>query len=329
MASFAQLLFHIPADVLPLRCVLSSPVWDTPDLSSVRSNAAEPADGHGAAHAATASQPPLGCGLGGRGGAPGGPAGHLFYTTGYTGRLKVWDDRDVSRPLLERVAHRSYVHDACWTRGPATIAVAMANCGCLWTVAFMPRLHMVLYGGVDGIAAAMAWEFPVDSRNRRPHVPLAGLVRDGANMRLLGPDDLSGLQLMHPGGPNWRAQEAPSRQRPANILPDVRQQLYVIRAGYGIVPSDGGGVQRPAGVAQKRARWMEDEGGDAGGRGVGHGGRRGGRGKRGRGPGSSGSGSIYEEGGAQVVGADGGPVWVLMGWQCGVIRFMRLSTELS
>ncbi|GLI60873.1 hypothetical protein VaNZ11_003091 [Volvox africanus] len=151
-----QLLFHIPADVLPLRRVISNPIWDTDFLLPLgpstdthevhaeergtiagregrpggrgASTSSSAAAAHQSIAAATAAAA-MGCGLGGRIGAPGGPAGHLFCTTGYTGRVKIWDDRDASRPLLDRMVHRSYVHDAAWTRRPAALTLAQDDGG--------------------------------------------------------------------------------------------------------------------------------------------------------------------------------------------------------
>lgn len=88
------MLFHIPADFLPLRRVISNPIWDTDFLLPAEKSELNSADERAVARAATAAGA-LGCGLGGRSGAPGGPAGHLFCTTGYTGRVKIWDDRFV------------------------------------------------------------------------------------------------------------------------------------------------------------------------------------------------------------------------------------------
>ncbi|GIM13821.1 hypothetical protein Vretimale_16874 [Volvox reticuliferus] len=277
-----QLLFHIPADVLPLRRVISNPIWDTDFLlpagpstdthevhaeARVRtaggglgrgggtgaSTSSAAVHNHGIAAAKAAAA--MGCGLGGRIGAPGGPAGHLFCTTGYTGRVKIWDDRDASRPLLDRIVHRSYVHDAAWTRRPAALTLAQddgglrvvlldaaaamsggegnagvgsltfrePNCSALWSTYYVPRLHMLLYGGTEGVVAAVPWEFPADTRNRRPHVPLAGLVRDGPRLRLLSPDEVSGVQLFYPGGFNWRGIEGSSvpRLAPSYQTPNI------------------------------------------------------------------------------------------------------------
>ncbi|GFR51065.1 hypothetical protein Agub_g13389, partial [Astrephomene gubernaculifera] len=311
-----QLLFHIPADVLPLQRVLSNPVWDTdfpeeqeeeeerqggavevkeeqgqqqqqgrgrqsqqqPQQQSQSHGGAGGGGERGGSKAAQSAAAAVGCGLGGRSGAAGGPAGHLFVTAGYTGRIKLWDDRDVSAPLLDRILHRSYAHDAAWCRRPAALALAQddgglraalldaaacltgddgsavggvafkeARIGCLWSVCYSPALHLLLYGGEDGVGAAMAWEAQADMRYRRPHVPLGGLVRDGPHLRLLLPSEVGGLQLFYPGGLHWRAREAHVQQhRPYNVIPDVRQQLYVIRAGYGT----------PADVRQRRQQWL-------------------------------------------------------------------------
>lgn len=37
--------------------------------------------------------------------------------------------RDVSHPLLDRMVHRSYVHDTAWTRRPAALALAQDDGG--------------------------------------------------------------------------------------------------------------------------------------------------------------------------------------------------------
>ena len=51
--------------------------------------------------------------------------------------------------------------------------------GALWSLCYSPALHVLLYGGCDGLVGAAAWEFPTDTRYRRPHVPLVGLARWG------------------------------------------------------------------------------------------------------------------------------------------------------
>ncbi len=131
-------------------------------------------------------------------------------------------------------------------------------------------------------------------------------------MRLLSPDEVRGVQLFYPGGYNWRGTEGASRPRPHPVIPDREQQLYVLRAGYGppAPPRLPRGWQAEALVETAAA---DAEGG----------GGRGGRGaKRPRGRPSAAQQGDGEEG-----GLEGSSVWVLMGWRCGVVRFMRLSME--
>ncbi|GIL50465.1 hypothetical protein Vafri_6658 [Volvox africanus] len=201
---------------------------------------------------------------------------------------------------------------------------------------------MLLYGGTEGLVAAVPWEFPADTRNRRPHVPLVGLVRDGPYLRLLCPDEVRGVQLFYPGGFNWRGSEGSSVPRSAPIVPDIEHQLYVVRAGYGLpppprlLPLSRAAQRLPEDGGLGEAAAAEGTGGAAtGGGSSGRGGRGGGGGggrnvpRRGRpstgGTGNPGPYSGYSDG--VPGGADGATVWVLMGWRCGVLRFMRLSGE--
>ncbi|KAG2483970.1 hypothetical protein HYH03_017215 [Edaphochlamys debaryana] len=429
-----QLLFHIRADVMPLRRVASAPVWDT-DFPRPAAAAGAAAAGAGAAAAAAAgvaaaaegdgegggggkgrkrargdkdkaggegkgkdadkgdkgkwqgtaggsgdapkpaepepgdqgaAPPPLslearaaaaGCGVTGRAGSAGGPGPHMFVTLGYAGRFRLWDDRDVTRPALDLLVHRSYAHDGAWLRRPCGMAVVMDDGGlrtvladtgavlagddsgtsfftfkepssqCLWSCAYSPELQLLLYGGADGVLGGAAWESPMDNRYRRPHVPIAGLVRDGPHLRLVGPSDLRGLQLLYPGGPYWRGVEAAGRVPRRDSVSDPRVTLFMVRAGYG-APADR--ARRSVCMVTRAGGGAEGERGQVRSAMVGGAQMRGGRG---RGRMRAGSGAGRGEGRSREVGDDvegvvgGGTVWVAMGWGAGLVRFMRLSVS--
>lgn len=110
--------------------------------------------------------------------------------------------------------------------------------------------------------------------------------------------------------------------RHAPVIPDTAQQLYVVRAGQGVPPPPWQ-LQLPQ-TPQVPVGWWHQQQGRIGGADAGAvGGRGGGRRSRGRPP-------IKQEGAGGRTDGDGTgaeSVWVLMGWRCGVVRFVRLSVE--
>jgi hypothetical protein len=49
--------------------------------------------------------------------------------------------------------------------------------GTVWSMSYSPQLGALAYVGDDGIAALAYAEVCPDSRNRKPCVPLAGMIR--------------------------------------------------------------------------------------------------------------------------------------------------------
>ncbi|KAF5836320.1 hypothetical protein DUNSADRAFT_6150 [Dunaliella salina] len=179
--------------------------------------------------------------------------------------------RDAVCAILPKLLTREATYDAAWVTGPGpnrycihfalddgmlrsveftpqyylhgsakgTVHFAAGHDpACMWSVDYSPITTALAYGGDDGIVALGVAECCSDTRNKRPHVPIGGLVSDAGVLRVAGPRQLAGVPCVYGGGSAFgavsalggtKAQGKGNAPAASSALRDSVQMLHTVR----------------------------------------------------------------------------------------------------
>eukprot|EP00798_Chlamydomonas_sp_ICE-L_P003877 gene3877-13941_t len=274
--------------------------------------------------------------------------GHSFLSVSQSGVVKIWDDRNMSVPVMEKNVYRCALHDAVWTINPNVVIGALEDGsvrqigldalstpisharpqywthhlgrlvlahlymglhkesftaiigldaqsymglhkesftaimpsqggGCLWSMSYCPSISAVAYCGEDGILGIHLRDEVKDNKFRKSHAPIGGIMRDGAELRILGAAEaaIEVGNVLYQGGPSYNTMKSPGWINPtpeapgrSKLNPDVGtfkdslQTLHCVRFS----PNDG---QERSGSIPSRARSRDSDGGTGAGYGGG------------------------------------------------------------